>query len=117
MAEVAAFICTQPAQFRRKLPSTQSSPRGNEIDVFADAEPILVWGWYIGDDLVPMEGHAQRVQIDATCYPPTTLGTKVGDRIELPGKGWFKVEGVSEYDAHPNFTPGIVDVKLRRVKG
>lgn len=117
MAEVAAFICTQPARFRRKLPSTETSPRGNEVEVHDDAEPILVWGWYIGDDLVPVEGHSHRVQIDATCYPPTTLGTKVGDRIELPGKGWFKVEGVSEYDAHPNFTPGIVDVKLRRVKG
>jgi len=117
MAEVAAFTCTQPAQFRRKLPSTENSPRGNEIDVFADPEPILIWAFYVSDDFITVEGHTQRVKVDATCYLPTTLGTKVGDRIELPGKGWFKVEGVSDYDAHPNFTPGIVDVKLRKVKG
>lgn len=114
---MAEFSCTLPINYRRKVPSTESSPRGNEIEKHDDAEPQLVHLWYPSEVAAPTDGHAERIAFDATCYPPTDLGVKVGDRIELPGEGWFRVVAVSNYDNNPYFVPGIVDVKLRRVDG
>ena len=106
-----------PINYRRKIPSTETDRRGNEIEMHADSEPKHVHLWYTSDEAVPTDGHAQREAIDATCYPPTALGTKIGDRIELPGEGWFKVVKIGNYDNNDYFVPGIVDVKLRRVDG
>ncbi|MDV8066392.1 hypothetical protein R4P64_07735 [Rhodococcus sp. IEGM 1366] len=111
------FECTMPIRYRRKIPSTEVSPRGNEVEKHADATEEKVWAWYTGDEATPTDGHAQRESIDATCYPPTDLGVKPGDLIELPGEGWLKVVKVGNYDNNPDFVPGIVDVKLRRVDG
>lgn len=114
---MAEFQCTLPINYRRKITSTESSPRGNKVGAFADVEPRHVHLWYPSELAAPTDGHADRIAFDATCYPPTALGVKVGDRIELPGEGWFTVVSVSNYDNNPYFVPGIVDVKLRRVDG
>ncbi|MFI8660111.1 hypothetical protein ACIGKR_08980 [Rhodococcus qingshengii] len=111
------FECTLPINYRRKVPSTESSPRGNAVVKHDDPQPKKVWSWYTGDAAAPTDGHAERTAIDATCYPPTDLNVRPGDLIELPGEGWFKVERVGNFDNNPDFSPGIVDVKLRRVDG
>ncbi|MCD2109341.1 hypothetical protein O4214_30220 [Rhodococcus erythropolis] len=114
---MAEFQCTLPINYRRKITSTESSPRGNQVEKHADSEPKFVHLWYTSDEAAPSDGHSQREAIDATCYPPTTLGVKPGDLIELPGEGWLKVVKVGNYDNNDYFVPGIVDVKLRRVDG
>lgn len=114
---MASFRCTMPINFKRKITSTAVSRTGNEIEAFGAVEERHVHLWYPSEIETPKDGHAERVKFDATCYPPTSLGTKIGDRIELPGEGWFKVVAVSNFDNNPYFVPGIVDVKLRRVDG
>lgn len=114
---MTSFQCAMPINFKRKIPSTAVSPRGNEIEAFGTVEEQHVHLWYLDEGELPAEGHAERRVFNATCYPPTSLRTKSGDRIELPGEGWFKVVKVADYDNNPYFVPGIVDVKLRRVDG
>jgi hypothetical protein len=67
---------------------------------------------------VDEEGHAARVDFDATAYPPTSLEIRVRDLVELPGRGWFEVVSIVDYDNNSiGWKPGVADTKLRRVTG
>ncbi|RYE43653.1 MAG: hypothetical protein EOP24_27390 [Hyphomicrobiales bacterium] len=114
---MADFVCLLPARLRRYVATGQRDARGNVVAGLAPPEPILVWAWYISEGSVELEGHAGRVSFDATCYPPTSLAITARDEIELPGEGWFQVKLVADYDNNPLWSPGLADVKLRKVNG
>ncbi|NKT86637.1 hypothetical protein GS836_24670 [Rhodococcus hoagii] len=72
--------------------------RGRAVVAYSPPEDVLVWGWFLASDEVAANGHELRVECDATVYLPLALAVKVGDRIELPGEGWFDVDRIVDYD-------------------
>ncbi|AKD99207.1 hypothetical protein XU06_22925 [Rhodococcus erythropolis] len=117
MAVDSAFECTFEVNYRRRTDTGAIDDRNNSIYSLSDPTPIKVWAWYIGVYESPLSGHVDRVDYDATCHAPTELEISVGDLIELPGRGWFKVTRWSEYDHNPLWSPGLADVKLNKVAG
>lgn len=112
-----AFECTVAIVLERRRASGGYDARGRQVVSFDDPEPLLVWAFYVTDADDDTEGHAQRHTVTGTCYPPAEEGVAVGDRIELPGKGWFTVTSTGDYDDNPVWQPGLADVKLRKVDG
>lgn len=101
----------------KRRSSSGFDARGRAVVEYSPPEDVLVWGWFLASDEVAANGHELRVECDATVYLPLALAVKVGDRIELPGEGWFDVDRIVDYDRNPWWRPGLVDMKLRRVSG
>lgn len=112
------FACQFPVNLRRWVEGAGRDERGRETGAHAPAESILVFAWYIGGTEVLTDGHENRTVHAATCYPQTKDNVGELDRIELPGYGWFEVDGQpTNYDNNPFWSPGLVDAKLRKVDG
>ncbi|SCZ14263.1 hypothetical protein SAMN02799641_05764 [Rhodococcus erythropolis] len=117
MAVDSAFECTFEVKHKRRVDSGTVDDRGNSVYSLSNPTPIKVWAWHIGGSEAPLSGHVDREDYDATCHAPTELSISVGDLIELPEHGWFKVQRWSEYDHNPLWSPGLADVKLNKVDG
>lgn len=112
------FQCHFPAKLRRYVDGGTRDARGRETGSYADPEDILVFAWYVGATETLADGHANRTVHAATCYPQSKDNVTELDQIELPGFGWFEVDGQpTNYDHNPFWSPGLVDAKLKRVKG
>ncbi|NKU16424.1 hypothetical protein GS928_25840 [Rhodococcus hoagii] len=112
-----AFECTvavTPSVGGPRRSTTRAADRSSRT---VRPSRCLVWAFYVTDADDDTEGHAQRRTTTGTCYPPAAEGVAVGDRIELPGKGRFKVTAIGDYDDNPVWQPGLADVKLRKVDG
>ncbi|MFY9190182.1 MAG: hypothetical protein WAN89_02765 [Lawsonella sp.] len=81
-------------------------------------ESVKVFGWALGGADAPGDITPERVEYDATLYPPSSVDLVDGDRVELPNAGMFEVSGPPEnYDNNPWFMPGMSVVRLKRVAG
>lgn len=112
-----AFDCTVAVTLERRRITEEHDARGRPVVSYAPPEPLLVWAYYVTEADDDTDGHAQRRTTTGTCYPPVDKAVAVGDRIELPGKGRFRVTSIGDYDDNPVWQPGLADVKLRKVDG
>ncbi|MFF2026565.1 hypothetical protein [Rhodococcus koreensis] len=113
----SAFEPKIPVQLSRRVSSGERDARGNERSQFLAPVELLVWSWQLTELAADSDGHASRTTSDASCSPAKAERVAVGDRIELPGEGWFRVVSTTDYDNNPLWSPGLADVKLRRVDG
>lgn len=91
---------------------------GDEIETDGDPEILRVFGWYVtGGSEGRQDGHIYSVEWDAVVLaPPGSIAQ--GDRVELPGVGWFNVWGEpGQWEANPWWSPGLGQVKLKKVGG
>ena len=91
---------------------------GDEVRDYGDTDEVEVFAFYVtGGEEVGTDGHVQQVSYDAVVFAPDELNITAGDEVELPNVGVFKVEGPpGNWDNNPWFTPGLVQVRLRRVE-
>lgn len=89
----------------------------DEIEVPGTPETVTVFGWYVGGRVEGRpDGHVYQVEWDATLYAPVEAHIHAGDRVRLPGVGEFTLVGEpSNWDNNPWFSPGLVEVRLKRV--
>ena len=116
------FAATLPVRVARYADSMVVDRGGNTVTdwpaAHEDASDELVFAWHLGGSEESANGHVERVISDATVYPPSTLRITARDHIELPGHGWFEIQGTpGDWDHNPWWAPGLHEVKLRRVDG
>lgn len=99
---------------RRK---TQVDAFGDEIETTGSPEEIAVFGWYLGGGVEGRpDGHVYQVEWDATLYAPVSAEIRAGDRIRIPRVGEFLLVGEpSDWESNPWFSPGLVEVRLKKV--
>lgn len=109
------YKCEYAVEVLRR--AVQVNEFGDEVEVPGAPETIAVFGWYVGGRVEGRpDGHVYQVEWDATLYAPVEAGIHAGDRIRLPGVGEFTLVGEpSNWDNNPWFSPGLVEVRLKRV--
>ncbi|OZF05245.1 hypothetical protein CH302_01070 [Rhodococcus sp. 15-2388-1-1a] len=112
------FACQFPVKLKRYVEGAVRDDRGRETGDHAAPVEIKVFAWYIGGTETLTDGHTNRTVHAATCYPQSKDNVSELDQIELPGFGWFEVDGQpTNYDHNPFWSPGLVDAKLKAVGG
>lgn len=108
------FPLTVSIGLRRSV--TVTNGFGDEVRGYGDPETVKVFAFYqTGGTEVGIDGHTQQVEHDAVVFAPTELGITAEDRIDLPW-GIFDVsQPPGDWDNNPWWSPGLVQVKLKRV--
>lgn len=101
----------------RRKTTTGVDSFGTPTVGFVDEE-VPVFAWYRAGVDKPGEITPERVEYDATVYPPADTRIADGDRVILPNVGEYEVTGAPEnYDDNSWWSPGLIVVRLKRVDG
>lgn len=111
---MGGFALTQEVTVRRRM--TRPGGFGPVEDV-GDPESLMVFGWYVtgGQEARP-DGHIYAVEWDAVVLAPVAASLAPGDHVVLPGAGEYQVFGPpGQWDANPWWSPGLAQVRLKKV--
>lgn len=98
--------------------TTITNAFGDEIETVGEPVPVKVFGWYVNGGMEGrQDGHMYAVEWDATVLAPLGVIDQA-DGVHLPGVGSFKVWAEpSQWEANPWWSPGLCQVKLKKVGG
>lgn len=110
------FQCTIPVEVERFIGGVVN-PLGNEVATWAAPETIMVFAIFTRYGMEEQGDHVSQVELDAVMYPKATENIRPQDRI-IHDLGTFEVEGEPiDHNHNPWWSPGLVQVNLKKVTG
>lgn len=113
----ARFPCRIPIGHEVYSESATVDAHGNEVEDWADAVEVKVFGWEPPKSTEPAVAGHDRVIVDILLYAPRSMNVGPHDRVILAGKRYEVIGDPGDPNNNPWFVPGLVTINLKRVEG